>query len=376
MKLVRRLALATVLIGLALLGVLLVVGSPIDAAAYTPPAKPALVGLLTPNDALVTTERLAVGQLHGGEDVAIDAVGRLYAGAEDGRIVRVSFDTAGRESVETFATIDHGRPLGLAFDAGGNLIVADARRGLLAIDPAGSVTVLADTAAGIPFGFTDDVDIASDGTIYFSDASTRFGVDDYLLDLLESRPYGRLLAFDPTTSKTTVVADGFYFANGVALSRDEDFVLVNETYRYRIQRCSLKGPARGRCEIFIDNLPGFPDGVASDGEGTFWVALYTVRNDQTDRLHPRPFFKNLLARLPRSLWPKPEPYGLVLALDEAGNVVQTLHDPSAATVHGITSVEPHGGALYLGQPQGGLDRTLASGYFSQPPVNRFAPAML
>ena len=32
----------------------------------------------------------------------------------------------------------------------------------------------------------------------------------------------------------------------------------------------------GESEVFAGNLPGFPDGVSSDGRGGFWLALFTV----------------------------------------------------------------------------------------------------
>ena len=75
-----------------------------------------------------------------------------------------------------------------------------------------------------------------DGTVYFSDASSKFAEEENHLDMLEARPHGRLLAYDPASATTTVLLDDLYFANGVALSEAEDFVLINETYRYRIRR--------------------------------------------------------------------------------------------------------------------------------------------
>ena len=45
------------------------------------------------------------------------------------------------------------------------------------------------------------------------------------------------------------------------------------------------------------------------------MALYTVRNDLLGRVHPRPGLKKMMSKLPKALWPKPAPYGLVLALD-------------------------------------------------------------
>ena len=343
-------ALAVALLAAALL-IFAASPSPIAPEVYDAPEPPPLTGPLAPNQALGAARRIAEGHLRGPEDVALDAEGRLYAGTHDGEIVRVTLGAAGGESVETFATTG-GRPLGLCFDAAGRLIVADAVRGLLAVDAAGAVEVLAAEAGGRRFGFTDDLDVASDGRIYFSDASWRHGYGRHFEDLLEARPHGRLLRHDPASRRTEVLLEGLYFANGVALSRDEDFVLVNETYRYRITRYWLAGPRAGTSDTFLDNLPGFPDGVSSNRRGTFWVALFTVRNPLMDRLHERPWAKRQMSKLPRWVWPEAQPYGLVLAVDEDGRVRRSLHDPTGDRVPQITSAEEAGGFLYLGN----LDR--------------------
>lgn len=342
----RRILTVLAVLLLLLLAALLLAPSPIDPVAYRPePALP-MEGPLAPNERLLAAEKLAVGEVLGPEDVAVDGEGRIYGGTEDGRIVRV-VEEAGGERVETFA-VTGGRPLGLHFDAAGRLLVADGVKGLLAVDPAGAVEVLSTGADGVPFGFADDLDIASDGTVYFSDASWRFGVGEYLLDLMEARPHGRLLAYEPATGETRVLLSDLYFANGIALSEHEDFLLVVETYRNRITRYWLTGPRAGESEVFIDRLPGYPDGVAADRRGTFWVAMFTVRNPTADWLQPRPWAKRLLGKLPKLFWPKPKPYGFILALDEEGRVIESLQDPSGRHVPTITSVQPEGDTLYLG----------------------------
>jgi sugar lactone lactonase YvrE len=321
--------------------------SPIDPVGNRLLAAPPLEGPLAPNERLLHAEKLAWGKVLGPEDVAVDGSGRIYAGTLDGRIVRLTVPARGPEVVESFASTG-GRPLGVAFDAAGHLLVADARRGLLAVDPTGEVRVLATAASGLPFRFTDDLDVARDGTVYFSDASSRFGYGEHLYDLLEGRPHGRLLAYEPASGKVRVLLGNLSFANGVALSAREDFVLVAETYRYRITRYWLQGPSAGTADVFADNLPGFPDGVDSDRRGTFWVALFTVRNPAADLLQPRPWAKSLLAKLPRTLWPRPKPYGLVLALDEEGRIRESLHDPTGRWLPTVTSAQPEGEFLYLG----------------------------
>lgn len=329
--------------GLAVLLGIFWLRSPVDSAAWDPPAAPALTGVLAANERLRGAELLAQGKIVGPEDVDVDAEGRVYGGLADGRIVRVLADG----TVEEFANTG-GRPLGLEFDSGGRLIVADAWKGLLSVSSGGQITVLATEAAGVPFGFTDDVDVAKNGVIYFSDASSRWHQPDYELDLLETKPYGRLLAYDPNTQQTKVLLDGLYFANGVALSSAEDFVLVNETWRYRVIRYWLAGPRAGQHDVFADNLPGFPDGISGNRQGVFWLALPSPRKADLDALHGLPVVKEIVAGMPQFLRPKAVRYGLVLALDEDGQVLASLHDTAGDHLREITSVEQAGGYIYFG----------------------------
>ena len=323
--------------------IFLLQSAPIDPVAYTPPESRELAGVLAPNNLLLKAELLAPGKINGPEEVAVDSQGRVYWGTQDGKIMRLPPDGKPDIFAET-----GGRPLGIQFDKNKNLIVCDSHKGLLSIDPQGKIKVLAASADGVPFKFTDALDISSDGTIYFTDASSKYGHNEYLYDLLESKPHGRFLSYDPATGRTKTLLKNLYFANGVALSQREDFVLINETYRYRIIRYWLKGPKTGTYEIFIDNLPGFPDNISSNHKGTFWLALFTVRNKTVDKLHPSPFLKAQMSKLPKALWPKPKPYGLVLALNEQGGITQSLHEPTGKRLKGITSAREYAGYLYLG----------------------------
>ena len=326
-----------------LLGVLILLPSPIDAVAFAPGIAPPMIGKLAPNQLLDRAELLAKGEISGPEDVDADPQGRIYGGTLDGRIIRI--DAQGH--VTTLARTG-GRPLGMDWDSHGNLIICDAFKGLLSLSPSGELNTLLREVDGIPLNFPDDVEIARDGKIYFSDASTRHDLKHHMLDMFEARPWGHRIEYDPTTGKARTLLKGLYFANGIALSKDDSFVLVNETYRYRITRYWLKGPKSGQHDIFIDNLPGFPDGVSSSGRGTFWVALPTVRNHQLDSLHPHPLLKNLVAKLPDALRPTPPSFGLVLELDENAGILRSLQDPDGNHYPFITSAQERDGALYLG----------------------------
>ncbi len=317
--------------------------APISPLAFAPPNAPAMLGVLAPNEALTRAELLAKGQIHGPEDFDFDSAGVIYTGTSDGKIARIHPD----QRVETFA-LTGGRPLGMRFDPHGNLIVVDVAKGLLSIARDGAITTLATSAEGQPFKLADALDVASDGRIYFSDATSSALGENEIFEILEAKPYGRLLCYDPATQNTTVLLRDLYFANGVALSREEDFVLVNETYRYRTTRYWLKGERAGTSDIFIDNLPGFPDNISTNADGSFWLALFTIRKPIADALHPHPFAKKLLARLPKFLWPKPSYYGLVLALDAQGRITRSLHDPSGKHLREITSAREHNDRLYFG----------------------------
>lgn len=314
----------------------------IDPAAWTPPEPPPLTGDYQQNTRLAGVEKLSAG--HNPEGVAIDAGGRIYTGLDDGRIMRLRAD--GREP-ELFARVG-GRPLGMEFDGEGNLVVAAGEKGLLSLSPDASLSVLSTEAQGLAFRCVNDLAIAADGTIYFSDSSFKYPISVYKEELFEHRPNGRLLAYDPRTKGTRVVLDGLYFANGVAVSPDQSFLLLSETGKYRVLRIWLDGERRGQSEIFIDNLPGFPDNISANGNDKFWLAIVTPRNRLLDAVLPRPFLRKVILRLPAFLQPAPKRYGFVLGLDRNGHVVDNLQDPSGKSFALVSSVVEHGGNLYLG----------------------------
>lgn len=318
----------------------------IDPVAWQPPVAPALTGDYAPNQRLTGADVVAVvGE--GPEDVALGPDGAWYSGLRDGRIVRVVPSERAAEDVVNTG----GRPLGLAFDREGRILVADAKRGLLRVDREGAIEVLVDEVEGTPVLFADEVAIAPDGVVWLTDASTRFGVDAFLTDALESRPTGRLIAWDPTTGVARVALGELHFANGLAIAPDGASVLVAETLAYRVTRVWITGERAGTSEPFVENLPGFPDNLALGEDGTLWVALAAPRNGLLDRLGPHPWARKIVARLPDAVRPKPKRYGLVLGLAPDGSVVHNLHDPSGRWAM-LTSAVPIGDELALGSLHG------------------------
>ena len=341
----KKLVVAIVLLIVgAALAYMLFAPVPITPAAWTPPTAPTLTGQYERNTRLSPVEKLSVGDGHKPEDVALDAQGRIYAGLEDGRIMQLQPDG----TQPRLFTNTQGRPLGMVFDRSGNLIVADAIKGLLSVNPSGEIKVLATEADGVKFGCLNDLDIGADGTIYFSEASYKYPMSQFANDVLEHQPNGRLMALDPQTLKPRTLLRGIYFANGVAVSPDQSFVLVAETGRYRIRRYWLKDPKEGMDDTFIDNLPGFPDGISSNGTDKFWLALVTPRQALFDRMLPHPFLRKMVYRLPKAMQPAPERYSFVIALNPAGRVVQNLQNGSSDCYAQIANVLERDGKLYFG----------------------------
>ena len=313
---------------------------PINPVSWNSPQAPPLEGIFAKNNYLKNIEIFWENDGHyGPEDIAINN-GSIYVGYQDGIIMR-----SDGEFCHT-----GGRPLGMVFDVNNNLIVADAIKGLISINQQGVVTKLStkSDSDNIPINFADDLDIASDGKIYFSDASDRFIYGEDQVEVMEHTPNGRLLVYDPQTKLTTTLLDNLYFANGVAVSPDNSFVLINETFMYRIKKYWLSGEKAGTSEIIIENLPGFPDNISSNGVGTYWIALFTVRNDFIDETADKPFLRKLALRLPKFLQPKPEPYAFALGIDKNGNVLHNFQYGGKNAYSPITSVKQHDNKLYFG----------------------------
>lgn len=308
------------------------------------PRAPTMVGKYARNRVLAQLKRFGrVAGTTGPESVAIRPDGSLYSGFEDGRIVRQ--DASGTS--QTIVTNTGGRPLGLRFHPGGDLLVSDAKRGLLRVKQGGDVQVLADRAEGLRFGFTDDLDVTRDGRhVYFTDASSKWGYGHDILDQIEHGGHGRFLCHDLETGETRVLMRDLCFCNGVTLGPDDAFVLVTETGSYRVLRYWLKGPRAGQHDLFIDRLPGFPDNIRFNGRDRFWLAIPAARNTILELLSELPTLRFLLMLWVRSL-PLPISHtSMVMRLDLDGKPIDCYQDCGPDSYYFITQVLEHDGYLY------------------------------
>jgi sugar lactone lactonase YvrE len=300
----------------------------IDPVAWDAPDNQGYTGAFSQNQQLSQINRIELNGDIGPEDLAVDQKGQVYFSLLNGDIKYL--DEKGQ--IQLWVNTG-GRPLGIEFDQQGNLLVADAFKGLLGVSPAGTVTTLVDTVDGVAINYADDVDVASNGNIYFSDASSKFHASVHgtyeasLLDINEHGGHGRIIEYNPSTKTSTVLAHDINFANGVALSHDEQYVLFNETGSYRVLRIALNGERRGTLEVVIDNLPGFPDNIARGNHGVYWLGLVSPRSKPLDMMSNSPALRKMTQRLPAFMRPQAQRFGHIVAINDAGDVVFNLQDP-------------------------------------------------
>ncbi len=313
-------------------------------AGYSPPH--------ARNEKLAALKTIDIGEETGPEHIAMGPDGKLYAAVTSGAILRMQPDGSQREVwVNT-----EGRVLGFMFDAAGNMIAADAFRGILSISPDKQITVLTDKIGDSPILYADAVVVAKTGKIYFTDASQRFGAKESggtfhasVLDILEHSATGRVLEYDPATKQTSLIADGLCFANGLALSADEQSLIVAETGEYRIWKIAVTAdalhiknkPDKKLASILLRDLPGYPDNLMRGRDGRIWLGLAKPRGAAIDNMAEKPWLRSITLRLPRILWPVPPAYGHVLAFNESGKIVADLQDPTGhyPETTGVTETE-------------------------------------
>jgi sugar lactone lactonase YvrE len=313
---------------------------PIDPVRWTPPPVDELPDFPSADLTVVPMPG------DGPEDVVADASGQLWTGLVDGRIVRVSVDGAATVVADT-----GGRPLGLHVARDGRVLICDSHRGLLALDPTtGALSTLVDSvdepndrsSAGSvrrrPLMFCSNVTETSDGTIYFTESTSRFRFEYYTGAILEARGTGSLFRLAPDGTVTTLV-DGLYFANGVTATADESALVYAETQGRRLSKYWLTGPAAGTVTPLAEHLPGMPDNISTGSDNRIWVALVSPINPAAERLAPRfPALRQLVWRLPNALLPKIKPQVWVVAFDaDSGAPVDGLrtHRPDFGVVTGV-----------------------------------------
>ena len=342
MKTINRKLEVLILLLAILTGYLLFWPVPFSPAAWNPSASPHNTHPYVVNSLLKDIKLLKISNGNGPETVIRGPDGALYSGLTNGAIIRMTLD--GEESL--YATV-YKRPLGLAFDQQGVLYVANSEYGLVSVATDGTVEVVAERLDERKFVFINDVDVAPDGMIYFTESSTKFPIEDSKLAFFEHRPNGRLLSYDPNTGEVNVVLDQLYFANGLAIAKNGMFALVSETTRYQVRRVYLDSARLGHNDIFISNLPGTPTGITINDDGFVWLPLTGPRISALDKILPYPLARKIIWRMSWLVRPGPKSYSYVIGLSPNADVLVNLQNPNSDSYGPITSVLETDNYLYF-----------------------------
>ena len=195
------------------------------------------------------------------EGPAIAADGSLYCvDISNGHVLRLGQD--GRWSV---VVAYDGWPTGLKLGPDGLLYVTDNRHGLLRIAPdTGARETLAGSFQGAPLLGVNDLAIAADGSVTFTDQGNS--------DLRD--PCGRVLRWSRDGDLQCVV-DRLPSPNGLAFSPDRKMLLIAVTQANAIWRLMLRpdgGAGKlGQAIQLSGSAGGGPDGIAFDTAGRLFV---------------------------------------------------------------------------------------------------------
>jgi sugar lactone lactonase YvrE len=322
---------------------------------WTPTPSVGRTGVFAPNHDLAQLERAKTLFGDGPETIAIDKDGAIYTGLRNGKVIRF----ASFQSTPTLFGVTGGKPLGMKFHPNGDLIIADSKLGLLAMNSKGQVRVLADSYENKKLLFVNDVAVSASGVIYFTDTSTRYSLEQSELDFIEHSSTGRIFAYDLTkkTNALTLFAKNLDYPNGLAMGPNDEYLVVSETTAYRINRLYLKGAKAGTISPLVVGLPGFPTGITFNGKDRFWFGMASPRIGILDSLAKFPFLRRLLPLIPASLKPKPILMAWAVGVDLDGKVVVSYEDESPDSFSGVTSVIEHDSMIYLG---GGFETSFQS----------------
>ncbi|KAG5679181.1 hypothetical protein PVAND_008770 [Polypedilum vanderplanki] len=351
-----------------------------------------LKGPLAINSLLNNAERLYEGLLDAPEHI-IERNKELYVSLRTNEVVKIADNKIktivnfGKScyNAEPYELIPCGRPLGMNFDTlGNNLIVMHSYDGIYEVNlDSGDKKLLVsrDTIIGKDNPRTcklfNSVAVAKNGDIYFTHSSSEYEIDK-VMQTGSCNPSGRLIKFSRDSKKLDVLVDKLWFANGLVISPNEDFIIFAESHRQKLSKHWIAGEKKGQTENFL-NLPGAPDNLSSNKNG-FLIAMPVIADENhpllTYLLAPRPLIRKFLARffeltlMPfkfvNSIYPNPITINIVnkfgtmdmlsfiipkhravIHVDWNGNILKTYHgtdDSTASLTHAI-EIDNY---LYLG----------------------------
>ncbi|KAJ1395676.1 Strictosidine synthase, conserved region [Sesbania bispinosa] len=274
-----------------------------------------------------------LNQVQGPESIAFDPLGRgPYTGLADGRILFwngqswVDFAYTSPNRSELCNPIASATPFSYVGPEGG------------------IATSLATEAEGVPLRFTNDVDIDTEGNVYFTESSANYPRRNFIQLVFSGDDSGKVLKYNPATKETTALVRNVQFPNGISLSKDGSFFVFCEGAIGRLRKYWLKGDKAGTSEV-IAILPGFPDNVRVNENGDFWVAIHCRRYMYSYLSGLYPKIRKVILKLPIPTkyqyllqiggWQ----HAVIVKYSPEGKLLQILEDSQGKVVRAVSEVE-------------------------------------
>lgn len=315
-------------------------------------------------------EKIGLGVLNGPESMVWDQAGNLYTSIADGTVRKVDKTTgditiyaysvpglSAEDRAKCGTSVLHeplcGRPLGLQFDSQENLWIADAYKGILKVPRSNpsNVQVIVNQFNGVPFKMPNSLYLTNDEkTLYFTDTSQQYTRMQFVAIVVANKPDGRLFKLDLQTGALTVEIDDLRFANGVAVGKNEEFLAVNECSARKIRKYYLKGKKAGKNEVMVDDIGGYNDNIRPDGDGNFYVGLFSHTSEEMSAILDYPKLQALTIQYipPLDTLSMIENAGIVKKIDSKGRVIDTIESADASVWARTAEADVHDGYLYLG----------------------------
>lgn len=214
-------ATATFLTGVAAAALTLAQPPAAPPPAPTPTTTPAIAGVVA---AGTTVEVIKSGFTGTEGPIGLPDGHLIFTETQANRITKIDKDTG---ATSTFLESTNGSN-GLGFDAKGRLISVQTTPGqtrIGVISPKSAVATITDNFEGKPYGRPNDLVVAKNGGIYFSEPGPNAAPGQPP----PTPPLSPAVYYVSPGSKVTRVAEGIERPNGVMLSADEKTLYVNNT---------------------------------------------------------------------------------------------------------------------------------------------------
>lgn len=334
-------------------------------------AIPPLDGPLAPNNRL--EEFASVGVFSEINDVACSASNELFVSTGRSVVRCRGEDYRDRSVVAQFT----GNAGSLAFLDGEKLLVCVSGVGVVEVSSKAQSKVLIGEILGKPLRCATGLAVGSDGALYVTEGSIKYSADDWVWSLMKRDRSGRLIRYDLSARRAEVVREGMAFPNGLCPSVDNASLLITQAWDHSVNRYHLEGPRRGEFEVVRKNLVGYPAGISVAPEGGYWLSVFALRTQLVEFLLTQHAFRDEMMRTVDPLywirpalrtlnsgleplqggaikklgrakpWAPPRSYGLVVKLNQSGELLESFHSRADGVRHGVVSARQFGDALLV-----------------------------